>query len=276
VDGICGKLTITAIHQFQLISFGRGDGRVDPGGPTLAALNAYAAGQGVISPIQNAFADYDFRGTSYVVPISTTYVATRTKKNPFLGSGASGVSEDLFSWFVGKLNALDKALEGSAKQSWGVVIYGGGTGKDSPATQLSKDGTTWGSFDYAKFMAIMDLVLAAIPEGTDYHDTLKNMRDALKSKQPEKAATFIQESVVKIEEIQGISNTHRSLTPRSTTPAKVTVSKVEVGQWVWMDPSGNEYVKIKYSDGSTRFVFGSIYGVYDIPDPGAVDWQRVP
>lgn len=43
VDGICGPKTIHAIQVFQLHHFGwqGADGRVDPGGPTLAKLNEF-------------------------------------------------------------------------------------------------------------------------------------------------------------------------------------------------------------------------------------------
>jgi Putative peptidoglycan binding domain len=40
VDGIVGPKTIGAIRTFQQSRFGWADGRVDPGGPTLEALNA--------------------------------------------------------------------------------------------------------------------------------------------------------------------------------------------------------------------------------------------
>src|SRR5712672_3667063 len=40
VDGICGHFTITAIGKFQRSVLGWADLRVDPDGPTLAALNA--------------------------------------------------------------------------------------------------------------------------------------------------------------------------------------------------------------------------------------------
>jgi hypothetical protein len=43
VDGLCGPKTIDAIQKFQLHHFGwkGADGRVDPGGPTLAKLNEF-------------------------------------------------------------------------------------------------------------------------------------------------------------------------------------------------------------------------------------------
>src|SRR4051795_1856420 len=39
VDGICGPLTIGAITKFQHVVLGWADSRIDPAGPTLAALN---------------------------------------------------------------------------------------------------------------------------------------------------------------------------------------------------------------------------------------------
>src|SRR4051812_45048260 len=43
IDGLCGPKTIGAIQKFQLHHFGWGgaDGRVNPGGPTLAKLNVF-------------------------------------------------------------------------------------------------------------------------------------------------------------------------------------------------------------------------------------------
>lgn len=40
VDGIAGPKTVGSIRAFQMSRFGRADGRVDPGGPTITALNA--------------------------------------------------------------------------------------------------------------------------------------------------------------------------------------------------------------------------------------------
>jgi hypothetical protein len=49
VDGICGPKTQNAIQQFQLKHFGLklADGRVDPGGQTLAKLNALSGPAGL-------------------------------------------------------------------------------------------------------------------------------------------------------------------------------------------------------------------------------------
>ena len=41
VDGIIGPKTIAAIRRFQTTNFGRADGRVDPRGRTLQALQAF-------------------------------------------------------------------------------------------------------------------------------------------------------------------------------------------------------------------------------------------
>jgi len=43
VDGIAGPLTISAIRKFQTRQLGWADGRIDPGGPTLARLRGYSA-----------------------------------------------------------------------------------------------------------------------------------------------------------------------------------------------------------------------------------------
>lgn len=41
IDGIIGPKTLAAIRRFQEVAITRADGRVDPGGPTIAALGAY-------------------------------------------------------------------------------------------------------------------------------------------------------------------------------------------------------------------------------------------
>ena len=43
VDEIVGGLTIAAIRRFQMRQLGWADGRIDPGGPTLARLRGYSA-----------------------------------------------------------------------------------------------------------------------------------------------------------------------------------------------------------------------------------------
>ena len=50
VDGIAGPLTIAAIEKYQRKQIGRADGRVDPDGPTIHALNG--SGSGGVSPSQ--------------------------------------------------------------------------------------------------------------------------------------------------------------------------------------------------------------------------------
>jgi peptidoglycan hydrolase-like protein with peptidoglycan-binding domain len=51
VDGIVGPKTIAAIRAFQQAQLGWADGRVDPGGPTLAKLDALQGGGGLTSEV---------------------------------------------------------------------------------------------------------------------------------------------------------------------------------------------------------------------------------
>lgn len=41
IDGIIGPKSLAAIRRFQQSAISKADGRVDPGGPTLEALNTY-------------------------------------------------------------------------------------------------------------------------------------------------------------------------------------------------------------------------------------------
>jgi len=232
---------------------------------------------------------------------SSSRVKTTSQPNPL------GLSS-LFSRFVKMLGELDKRLQGNATQAWGMIIHGEGDGRDSPATKASKDAKIWGSFDYAGFMELMNLVLLAIPETLDYRKKLENFRDGLDPKKifkdPQKAAEFFKEKVEEVVEIKkkfgdtetrkaaGVSGgamQEEALATRSpvtgklkagaTLPTKVTTTppphKVEVGQWAASDLSGNTFIMIKYSDGSKRFVMGSIFGIRDIDDPGPLDWKKV-
>ncbi len=214
---------------------------------------------------------------------------------------------NLFLRFVKMLRRLDKQLEGNATQAWGMIIHGEGDGRDSPATKASKDAKIWGSFDYAEFMKLMNLVLLAIPETLDYRKKLENFRDGLDPKKifkdPQKAAEFFKEKVEEVVEIKkefgdsktkkeaGIPKTNklagtienRQISTQhgktgATLPTKITTTtphRVEVGQWAASDLSGNTFVMIKYSDGSKRFVMSSIFGTRDIDDPGPLDWKKV-
>ena len=122
------------------------------------------------------------------------------------------------------------------------------------------------------------------------------MRDALKIKDPEKAAKFITQTYKKIEEISDQVESRGKGVGQKQTPALQSVTKlaekadrpatqsspvkakpapVEVGQWMAQDPANNVYIMIKYSDGTKRYVFASIYGQQEISDPGPKDWRRV-
>lgn len=50
-DGICGNRTITAIINYQQRFLVNPDGRIDPGGQTLARLNRAAPGTGPLPPV---------------------------------------------------------------------------------------------------------------------------------------------------------------------------------------------------------------------------------
>jgi hypothetical protein len=215
----------------------------------------------------------------------------------------------LFSRFVKMLGDLDKRLQGNATQAWGMIIYGEGDGRDSPATKASKGARIWGSFDYAGFMELMNLILLAMPETLDYRKKLENFRDELDPrkvlKDPAKAAEFFKDKVEEVVEIQkalgdsatpkeaGISGTNKQtgtlenrqapaqkIKAGATLPTKGTTTpspqKVEVGRWTTTEQPFNQFFKMKYSDGSTRFLMVSAFGKEEISDPGPMNWKKVP
>ena len=255
-------------------------------------------------------AGYDFhgvrqaiQGSTYVTVADATSVAM-PNVNHLPGTSMSSHSEmsaDLLSWFGGKLSALDNALRGNARQSWGMIIWGEGTGEGSTATKASSGASIWNSsFDYKEFMDLMDFILDAIPEGTSYREKLEEMHDALDARDPEKAATFIKKSCDELEKIldaggKRVASATSPFSPVMAPPASPAspflpavnqaplhvapsvkkAARFEMGQWVAYDVAGNMYVMIKYSDGSRRYVFGSIFGTHDIPNPGPMKWRHV-
>jgi len=264
-------------------------------------------------PVRLAQQQFAARSSASTYTTSTPHPVVSPLRSSVKAAGQSkkatpGEQPSLFSRFVKMLGDLEKRLQGNATQAWGIIIYGEGDGRDSPATKASKDARIWGSFDYAGFMELMNLVLLAIPETLDYRKKLENFRDGLDPrkimKDPAKAAEFFKDKVEKVVEIQkafGDSETKKApgvsgatvqggaLATRSpvtgklkagaTLPTKVTTPtpphKVEVGQWAASDLSGNTLVMIKYSDGSKRFIMGSIFGIRDIDDPGPLNWKKV-
>jgi hypothetical protein len=240
-----------------------------------------------------------------------------------LGRGPVAPAPSLFSKFLTQLAAFEKMLQGSATQSWGMVIYGEGDGRDAAATKASKDAKLWSSFDYAEFAKLMDLILAAIPENADYRKILKSFRE---DHHPtvENVTKFLKESLEKLEQeglvdLKGDTGTKTTTketgsaapkvvpskaapgnaapnitAPGKTTPSKttgvpvekskqketskdshqITPQKVELSRWVASDASGNVFTMIKYSDGTKRFVMGSIFGIRDIENPGITEWKK--
>lgn len=216
----------------------------------------------------------------------------------------------LFSRFVKYLGELDRMVQGSATQSWGMIIWGEGDGKDGPATKASKDANIWGSFDYSAFMEIMNLVLLAMPESTDYRKKLQSMKEELDARRPEKVAEFLKKVIEETDEYKKLSaegerqkvgptglakvehapvrkskdavtspksvlkqNVPNDASKSAPTTNKMS-AKTQIGQWAAND-AFNQYVMIKYSDGTKRFVMGSVFGTRDIEDPGPMEWKQI-
>jgi uncharacterized protein DUF4157 len=229
--------------------------------------------------------------STYVAVPSSRDIENRLK----YGTGKHKKPTDLFSKFAAMLRSLDKILQGNATQSWGIIIYGEGDGKDSPATKASKDASIWGSFDYKEFMDWMEFVLEVIPEHSNYREMLENLHEEMGKKEVDEIAEFVFEAVQDLDELKenlraadekaGSTEPSETKQPPSQTvkvapikPATGTTKqqKVEVGQWVaGPDLSGNTYFMTEYSDGSKRFELGSIFGSKEIKDPGPMDWRRV-
>ena len=201
VDGLCGPLTIATIRSFQRMKHFFVDGRVDRTGPTLQALSKYSIAQATVTEHQGRAAA--LVSTSQAVA-STTYVEILLPNH--VTGPPPKLSPDRLSWFFSKLDALDKALQGNAKQSWGMIIWGEGSGEGSTATKAAPGAKIFGSpFDFKEFMDLIDLISNALPDrlpkGTSYRDDLENMRDELNAKKPDAAAKFILKVAKEIHEI---------------------------------------------------------------------------
>ena len=111
---------------------------------------------------------YEFAG----MPADATYVCMQAAaKFHFIMPPADLFAEtdtdltaEALSWFADKLRALDKALKGNATQSWGMIIFGKGTGEGSTATKAAPGAKIWSSsFDFKEFMDILELVIDVHP-----------------------------------------------------------------------------------------------------------------
>jgi hypothetical protein len=242
------------------------------GRSNMPLLNAYrpdpVAGRAGGCTVQRQAAERDF-GIPSAAP-DVTYVAGRSSRdieNRFrFGMGKvtptkKPTPEELrgmFSRFVGMLRYLDMVLQGNATQSSGMIIYGKGDGKDSPATKASKDAKIWGSFDFAAFMELMDIVLIAIPENSDPRKTLESLREELTGKPPnwQKLAELVKEIVENAEEMKkeaGVLETKKeagtletkrprnqniNVPPKQIKEIKTTSPNTSKPTWYSRDPMG--------------------------------------
>lgn len=137
----------------------------------------------------------------YLAPVyynaKATYASLSFAANYLMTAGqivqkqADATFTPVFDRFVKSLVWLENKLKGSATQSWGMIIYGKGDGRDSTATKASNGAKIMGSFDYAKFMEDIELIMSVIPAGTKYRDILHDMKDELNAKEVDKAAAYI-------------------------------------------------------------------------------------
>ena len=265
-----------------------------PAGPLLDAYRPAATlDRAIGATVQRQGFGHDSGGA----PAVSTYVA-RPKQIEYLLREKKKLEPGLFSKFVRMLESLDRSLQGHAKQSWGIMIWGAGDGRGSTAAEATKDAKIIGDFDFKGFMEIIELILGVFPENTSYralHDNLEkrdvdellpHVFEALKRAKKQQAELDNSESEQQKKTSLADAPQHQDETangapakniekPSPTTGTASTHQKVELGQWVWYDNSGNMYLMIKYSDGSKRFIFASIFGSKDISDPGPVEWRQV-
>jgi peptidoglycan hydrolase-like protein with peptidoglycan-binding domain len=86
VDGLIGPKTIAAIRRFQTTSFGRADGRVDPKGRTLQALQGYDP-----YPGQSAQAAGVFKMPMPPAPGSSSGAVFKSPGGPGVGGAPGGM-----------------------------------------------------------------------------------------------------------------------------------------------------------------------------------------
>jgi hypothetical protein len=114
--------------------------------------------------------------------------------------GKSAMADDLLGRILGMLAGLDEKLKGSARQSWGWIIYGTGTGRGGPGAAISPGGKVAGTFDYALFTRYLDLFLSAVPESSA-REQLESLRKDLDARRLDDLPQHMYEARHELEEI---------------------------------------------------------------------------
>jgi len=93
--------------------------------------------------------------------------------------------------FKADLRWLDNYIKGNATQSFGVHIWGMGSGQGSTATRATPDANVIGTFDFKEFMETMDVLMTVLPQGSNHHNALNQIRQGIDLGDPEVVATYV-------------------------------------------------------------------------------------
>lgn len=269
VDGLCGPITIAAIRRFQSFHRGQASGIVEPVGYTWMALAINkSSGQRSLEFVKldgvlGKLAPADKTSVSYFKP---NYLL-----NPPNATQNTMTFSQRVGLFLQKLAALDKALQGNATAERGLTVFGNSSGKDSPATPLSRTGSDrWGSFDYAEFMDLMNPILDALDFASDFYGFLEKLKNAIQNGNEDEIAKAAKAAAAKAKAIKDdlVSNAFNT----DKQPRKVLYT---YGLWEAKNPKGG-YWKMLIMNGETKFYEDHWGGAsWECKNPGDVNWTVV-
>ncbi|HEX6369491.1 MAG TPA: DUF4157 domain-containing protein [Longimicrobium sp.] len=162
--------------------------------------------------------------------------------------------EVLYDWMQ-KVEAIKKALDEEAKRQ--STAKGGTPSRTAPLQQKVKS---------AREQAMGQ----AVKVGVDGVGFIPVHNPALNGSAP--AVTGAPSGLGTSPGKPGSKAAGTATQPTGTQPKP---GKVVVAEWIAHDNAGNSFSRIKYSDGSYRYVLGSIFGIRDIEDPGITEWKKV-
>jgi N-acetylmuramidase len=170
VDGIVGRKTIGAIESFQrrVLSMSRPDGRVDPGGPTLAALASNAGPPSTppyrlpTEPGKPGLSEADFlRATRTLrceIAAIKAVAEVESSGDGYLSSGRPKILFEAHVFSRETQHIYDRSHPDISSPTWNSALYKGGEREyqrleDAMALdiQAALDSASWGRFQIMGF-----------------------------------------------------------------------------------------------------------------------------